>query len=106
MIIMMIRRGKSEYLDVEVSLLVRALVDGHTLLGDDTDVAGLDDVTFLSLHNEYSVIEVVYSECSSAKGIHEGDLVVEVEVGSVPLEVWVILLLQYEDNVSWLYSRL
>lgn len=91
-------------LDVEVSELVVS-ERGHSLSRDALEVVGLDDLPGLDGHLDGSLVEVNDGELSSSERGQEVDLLLHHEIVSPSLEVLVRLLLDRDDDVSWLESR-
>jgi len=69
-------------------------------------------VTWLNNHarrtvnNQLTVIKMPYDEYKSTQSFCEADLTNHHQITAVTLEHLVLLLLEYNDDISWLYSWL
>lgn len=75
-------------------------LDGHALVVDAIQLAGLDHLPRLALDVEGTAVHVRNDELEAAKGIGEGHGVVDEEVLAVTGEDRVLLLLQDNDDVA------
>lgn len=85
---------------------------GHTLVGNDlhewlaTDRLGLDDFTGLALDHHLPSVQMLDNPLEAAKGLVQAEGLGNEEVGTLPLEGVVLLLLDDEVDVTGLHVGL
>lgn len=98
--------------NIQVALDEGVAVAGHTLVGNDlhewltTDRLGLDDFTGLALDHHLPSVQMLDNPLEAAKGLVEAECLGNEEVGTLPLEGVVLLLLDDEVDVTCLHVGL
>ena len=89
----------------EVSGLVGFFEKGETLLFYGHECIRLYDRSLWALHSERLSIEVVYDEIDSGQRLEKCDVFLHEEISSFTLEDLMGLLLNLDDNITWLSVR-
>jgi len=89
-------------LDVEVSELIRSLVEGKTLVSNSLQVVRLDYFTRVVLDSDLCAVEVSQCEVDSSERVDECDVLFDQEISALSLELFVRLLLANDDNITGL----
>jgi len=87
-------------LDDETALLVRSLVDWHSLVHDALDISRRDYFSGSADESELTAVEMADAELVAAEGLLQTQLVLHVKVVAVALEESVLFLLEDDDDVA------
>jgi hypothetical protein len=75
-------------------------VEWHAFFLDGKHLVWLDNHAWLSLYSEFSAIQEVNGKVDTTKRVHKTDFLFHQQVSTSSLEGIVLLLLNYEDNVT------
>jgi len=94
-----LREGNLEH-NVKVTVLVRLLVEGKTLVEDGLDVIGLDHLSGFVLNAKLGSIKVGDDEVNTSQSLEESDFLLHEQIGTLTLEALVGLFLDDNDDIS------